>query len=206
MAWDEAFQFYYAENLELLRSAGAELVFWSPLHDGRAPDVDGLYLGGGYPELHAAALAANGGVLKDVQAFAERERPIYAECGGLMFLAESLEDLDGRVHRMVGLLPARVRMTPRHLTLRYVDVELARPTLLGPAGARARGHEFHASTLDAVPRSIRRAYRLRSPGGSARALEGYAVGRALMSYVHLHFGANPTLARVFVDACAEARA
>ena len=206
VAWDEAFQFYYAENLELLRSAGAELVFWSPVHDGRVPDVDGLYLGGGYPELHAAALAANGGVLKDVQAFAERERPIYAECGGLMFLAESLEDLDGRVHGMVGLLPARVRMAPRHLTLRYVDVELARPTLLGPAGSRARGHEFHASTLDPVPGSVRRAYRLRSPDGSARALEGYAVGRALMSYVHLHFGANPALARAFVEACAETRA
>ncbi|HTO12235.1 MAG TPA: cobyrinate a,c-diamide synthase [Candidatus Binatia bacterium] len=201
VARDAAFQFYYAENLDRLRAAGAELVEWSPLADAEAPEVDGLYLGGGYPELHAARLADNAAVRKSVRRFAEAGRPIYAECGGLMFLADSLEDVAGRVHPMVGLLPAAVRMREHGLTLGYAEVTLAAATLLGPAGAVVRGQEFHASTLGPVPPSITRAYRVRAPGGGERA-EGYAVGRALMSYVHLHFASCPAVATAFVGACA----
>ena len=202
VARDAAFQFYYAENLETLREAGAELVWWSPLGDVGLPDVDGLYLGGGYPELHAAALADNAGVRAAVRRFAEDGRPIYAECGGLMFLAESLEDLDGRVHPMVGLLHAPVRMRAHGLTIGYVEVELTSACPLGRAGIVARGQEFHASTLGPVPETIARAYRVRRPDGGDR-LEGYLVGRALMSYVHLHFASSPALPAAFVDACAE---
>jgi cobyrinic acid a,c-diamide synthase len=201
LARDAAFQFYYAENLDLLRAAGAEIVEWSPLADAEVPDVDGLYLGGGYPELHAEQLAGNAAVRKSIRRFAERGRPIYAECGGLMFLAESLEDVEGRVHPMAGLLPAAVRMREHGLTLGYAEVTLAAPTLLGPAGTVVRGQEFHASTLGPVPPAITRAYRVRAPGGGERA-EGYAVGRALLSYVHLHFASNPAVAAAFVEACA----
>jgi cobyrinic acid a,c-diamide synthase len=204
VARDAAFQFYYAENLELLRAAGAELVEWSPLADADVPDVDGLYLGGGYPEVHAAALADNTTMHKAVRRFADAGRPIYAECGGLMFLAESLESVDGRLHPMVGILPAAVRMRAHGITLGYAEVELTASCLLGGPGLVARGQEFHASTLGPVPPSVRRAYRLRVSGGGERA-EGYLVGRSLLSYLHLHFASNPALATAFVDACAAAR-
>jgi len=204
VARDAAFQFYYAENLDLLRAAGAELIEWSPLVEAEAPEVDGLYLGGGYPELHAAALSDNASMRKSIRRFAESGRPIYAECGGLMLLADSLEDVAGRVHPMVGLLPAAVRMREHGLTLGYAEVTLAAPTLLGAAGTVVRGQEFHASTLGPLPPALMRAYRVRAPGGGERA-EGYAVGRALMSYVHLHFASNPGVAAAFVDACAGAR-
>jgi cobyrinic acid a,c-diamide synthase len=203
VARDAAFQFYYAENLDLLRAAGAEVIFWSPQSDPALPDVDGLYFGGGYPELHAPALTANVPVRNAVHAFAGAGGPIYAECGGLMYLAESLEDLDGVVHPMVGVLPTTVRMRPRRLSLGYTEVVFTADAPLGGAGTLARGHEFHYSTMDPVPESIERVYRIQSAGGQTRS-EGYLVDRALMSYVHLHFASSPTLARCFVDACASA--
>ena len=202
VARDAAFQFYYEENLERLRSAGAELVWWSPLAEADVPDVDGLYLGGGYPELHAAVLADNAPLRKAVRRFAEANRPIYAECGGLMYLAESLEDHDGRVHPMVGVLPAAVRMRAHGLTLGYAEVTLVAVGPLGAAGTAARGQEFHASTLGPVPDAVPRVYQVRAPGRSERA-EGFLIGRTLMSYVHLHFASNPALATAFVAACGE---
>ena len=205
VARDAAFQFYYAENLDLLREAGAELVFWSPLGDHEPPDADGLYLGGGYPELHALRLAGNAALKKAVRRFAEAGRPVYAECGGLMYLAETLEDADGMAHPMAGVLPAAVRMRPQRMALGYTEVAFTRDTPIGPKGAVARGHEFHYSTLDPVPDGIERVYRIAQRGAPARA-EGYLVGRTLMSYVHLHFASNPELPRAFVAACAGSRA
>jgi cobyrinic acid a,c-diamide synthase len=207
IARDAAFQFYYADNLDRLRAAGAELIWWSPLADPDLPDVDGLYLGGGYPELHAARLAANRSMLKAIRRFAEAGRPIYAECGGLMLLAESIQDVEGVGHAMVGLLPARVRMLPRSLTIGYREVVLSTDCPLGPAGVRARGQEFHASTLDPVPAGVPRAYQVRrrnivGNGDEPPHGEGYLIDRALASYVHLQFASSPGLASAFVDACA----
>ena len=196
VARDVAFQFYYEENLELLRAAGARLVFWSPLVEREPPDADGLYFGGGYPELHARMLAENAACRNAVRAFAERGGPVYAECGGLMYLAEALEDADGGEHAMVGVLPTRVRMRPPRMTLGYVALRLTRDTPLGAAGSTARGHRFHFSTLDPVPADVTRVY---------DGAEGYLIGRTLLSYAHLHFASNPALARGFVDACAERR-
>jgi len=204
VARDAAFQFYYEENLELLRQAGAELVAWSPLADAELPEVDGLYLGGGYPELHASVLADNAAIRKAVRRFAEAGRPIYAECGGLMFLAESLEDLGGRVHPMVGVLPAAVRMREHGLTLGYAEVTLAGECLLGGAGTVVRGQQFHASSLGLVPAAVPRLYRVRVPGGGERP-EGYQIGRTLMSYLHLHWASRPECATALVDACASWR-
>jgi cobyrinic acid a,c-diamide synthase len=204
VARDAAFQFYYAENLERLVEAGAEIVEWSPLRDVDVPEVDGLYFGGGYPELHAAALADNPAVRKAVRRFAEAGRPIYAECGGLMFLAESLEDVEGRVHPMVGVLPAAVRMRAHGVTIGYAEVTLQADGPLGAAGTVVRGQEFHASTLGPVPETVERVYRVRAPGGGERA-EGFVVGRTLMSYLHLHFASNPAVAAAFVAACEAGR-
>ena len=121
-----------------------------------------------------------------------------------MFLAQSIEDVDSRVHPMVGVLPAAVRMRPHGLTLGYVEVTLAEPSLLGPVGAVVRGHEFHASTLGPVPADVGRAYRVRAATGEERA-EGYRIGGTLASYLHLHFASNPSMATAFVDACARTR-
>ena len=205
IAHDAAFCFYYRDNLALLEAAGAELVSWSPLDDTVLPAVDGLYFGGGYPELYGATLAENRAMLTAVRSLASEGRPIYAECGGLMYLADAIEDLDGATHRMVGLLPATVRMRPRRLSLGYTEVTLHGDSPLGQSGGIARGHEFHYSSLDPVPSWIPRAYRLRRRQGEERA-EGYLIGNALLSYVHLHFASNPGLAWSFVAACAGDRA
>ncbi len=206
VARDEAFQFYYPANLDLLREAGAELVFWSPLRDPDLPDVDGLYLGGGYPEVHARQLAANPTMLKAVKAFADAGGSIYAECGGLMYLAEALEDEGGELHRMVGVLPTTVRMRPKRLTLGYVEVEVIRQTPLAPSGTIVRGHQFHASRIEPVSASVPRAYAVRLPGGETPEAEGYLIGNALVSYVHLFFESNPRVAEHVVASCCAGRA
>jgi cobyrinic acid a,c-diamide synthase len=204
VAHDVAFCFYYRDNLTLLEAAGAELVYWSPLVDVSLPPVDGLYFGGGYPELHGAALGANKAMLDAVRSFAAEGRPIYGECGGLMYLADAIEDFDGATHTMVGLLPSTVRMRPRRLSLGYTEVTLQADSPFGGIGGVARGHEFHYSSLDPVPSSIARVYSLRRRRGEERP-EGYRVGNALVSYIHLHFASNPDFARSFVRACAAPR-
>lgn len=192
VARDEAFQFYYPENLARLEAAGAALVAWSPLHDRAVPPVDGLYFGGGYPELHARALADNRDVLKAVAERAAAGLPIYAECGGLMYLARTLEDMQGVPHRMVGVLPGEVVMRAT-LTIGYRQVRFTADTPLGPRSTVARGHEFHRSALAAIDRSARRVW---------EGADAFLVGRSLLSYVHLHFGSNPALAEHFVATCA----
>ena len=205
VARDEAFQFYYPANLDLLLEFGAELVFFSPLRDVDLPDVDGLYLGGGYPEVHARKLASNLTMLKAVSGFAASGRPIYAECGGLMYLAEAVEDEAGDIHPMVGLLPTTVRMKPRQLTLGYVLVEITRETPLAPAGTVVRGHQFHASRIEPVPAWVPRAYSVRTTSGGVPGGEGYLIGNSLLSYVHVHFESNPRVAEHLVASCRAGR-
>ena len=119
---------------------------------------------------------------------------MYAECGGLLYLVEALEDESGQLHSMVGLLPTIGRMVPKRLTLGYAEVEVTRETPLGPAGTTARGHEFHASRIDPVPEWVPRAYAVQMSREEAPRAEGYLIGETLMSYVHLHFDSNPVLA------------
>jgi cobyrinic acid a,c-diamide synthase len=202
VARDRAFCFYYPENLELLASFGAELVPFSPLEDRELPaGLDGIYLGGGYPELYAGQLAGNEPLRQALKAGAARGLPIYAECGGLMYLAREILDLEGRVHPMAGVFPFTVRMLPRLRALGYREVTLAADSLLGPAGITARGHEFHYSEIVGEPDGVPRLYRLTPRRGGMAVNEGYSAGRVLASYVHLHFGSNPELARHLVASC-----
>ncbi|MFZ5480795.1 MAG: cobyrinate a,c-diamide synthase [Myxococcota bacterium] len=190
IARDAAFHFYYDDNLDLLREAGAELVAFSPLADATLPDVDGLYIGGGYPEAHREALSANVAMRAAIRAFAG---PIYAECGGLMYLGEALDDAP-----MCRVLPVRTRMTGKLRTLGYREVTTTADTPLGPAGTTFRGHEFHYSELADTP-DVSPVYRMVGRFGAG--VEGWARGRVLGSYVHAHFGSNPSLATNLVDAC-----
>lgn len=202
VARDRAFCFYYPDNLELLRRGGAELVEFSPLRDPTLPpEVHGLYLGGGYPELAAAELAANLSFLADLRAKAAAGLPIYAECGGLMYLGKEIRDLQGTAHAMAGILPLRFRMRPRLAALGYREVTLTAETLLGPAGTTLRGHEFHYSDIVAEEAPLERVYRLTPRRGGPGALEGFSRGNILASYVHLHFGSRPEAAAALVAAC-----
>ena len=198
VACDEAFCFYYAENLELLEQAGAQLVPFSPLADALPGGLDGLYLGGGYPELHAARLSANHTVREAIRGFCDRGGPIYAECGGLIYLGQSIE-LDGSRHELCGALPLRTRM-PGPLSIGYAEI-MTTGGLFG-AGRIARGHVFHGTEIIGEPPGDR-FYVARSAHGERRT-EGFAWRNILASYIHLHFGSAPELATAFVDRCAQA--
>ncbi|MHB1133694.1 MAG: cobyrinate a,c-diamide synthase [Chloroflexota bacterium] len=201
VARDAAFCFYYQDNLDLLAAYGARLLPFSPLVDASLPEgIDGLYLGGGFPELHAEQLAANHPLLAAVRTAAAAGLPIYAECGGLLYLCQSLADREGREHSMVGLVPARAAMRGRRIALGYAEVRATTDNLLLAAGESARGHEFHWSSLVEPLPPERAAYVLEDGRR-----EGYRHGGLLASYVHLHFASNPALAANLVAACAERR-
>lgn len=199
LARDAAFGFYYQDSLDLLAACGAVLVPFSPLADAALPDgTAGVYIGGGYPELHAAALAANAPLLAELRQRVGAGMPLYAECGGLMYACQGIVDFDGRRHPMLGLLPGWSAMRQRRVQLGYVEVEALRDTLLHRAGDRVRGHEFHWSELEGTPEPP--AYRI---AGREPPHEGWAAGRVLASYVHLHFAGFPPAAARFVAACRE---
>lgn len=203
VAQDQAFCFYYQDNLDLLRQAGAKIVPFSPLHDSQLPPgLDALYLGGGYPELHAERLSLNISLAADVRAFADAGRPIYAECGGMMYLAESLQTRDGRLFPMASILPLRIEMTGRLVGFGYVEADLMQDCLLGKKGYALRGHSFHYShstPSGEAPPAFHARYSL---SGETRA-EGCAVRNVIASYLHLHFGGKPSIAAEFIRVAEE---
>ncbi|HSA87629.1 MAG TPA: cobyrinate a,c-diamide synthase [Nitrospira sp.] len=203
VAQDQAFCFYYPDNLELLEGAGAEIVKFSPLNDHALPDVEMLYLGGGYPELYGAALAKNAAMRAAIKRFADRGGVIYAECGGLMYLTESIRDCDGHSHDMVGVFPADAVMRKLGLTLGYRTVECSRRCILGHVGVTARGHEFHYSGL-AAREPLQYACALRDAEGLSVGQDGLMHGNVLALYTHLHFASQPTLATALVESASRA--
>jgi cobyrinic acid a,c-diamide synthase len=197
VALDEAFNFYYEDNLDLLRHHGAQIVPFSPVHDAQIPDVDLLYIGGGFPELFTGQLAGNTEMAESIRAFAREGGPIYAECGGLMYLGETLRPFDGEPARMLGLLPVRTRMTRERLSIGYTEAEVLAPNLIAAAGERLRGHEFHWSEWEAAG-SPNTTYTLQRRGQTKP--DGFSAGRVLGSYLHLHFGSQPWVAQRLVEA------
>ncbi|MSM40322.1 MAG: cobyrinate a,c-diamide synthase [Geobacter sp.] len=204
VARDEAFCFVYEDNLRLLAAAGAEIVPFSPLRDETLPsDLQGLYLPGGYPELFAGELAANLSMKEAIALAAADGMPVYAECGGFMYLTEGLVPLQGPIeatHRFVGVFPVTTRMLPRRKALGYREIELAGKSVIGGPGMVARGHEFHYSEISEMPAGIERLFRVRR-GSAELGMEGYRVRNCLGSYLHLHFGSCPELAGHFVEHC-----
>ncbi len=201
VARDKAFCFYYEDNLDALRAAGAQIAFFSPLADtALPPGTDGVYLGGGYPELYAAQLANNAPMLDALRDAVARGVPTYAECGGLMMLTEGITDEHGQFHALVGAVPGRAKMQAR-LTLGYRTVTAQRDTLLLKRGQTARGHEFHYAAW--TPPDATTAYHITPRTGDTPTPSGYTHGNVLASFVHLHFGANPALAHNFIQSCQE---
>ncbi len=209
VAFDEAFHFYYADTFASLEQAGFETVRFSPLRAAGLPErLHGLYLGGGYPEAFADGLSANGAMRRSVREFAESGRPVYAECGGLMYLSRWIAGTDGGRREMCGVLPCGTRMLDRRTALGYVEAELTEDALWGAAGSAGRGHEFHYSELAGDPAGAagwRRVYRLRRGRGGDGELEGFTNGTVLASYVHLHFASRPAMARRLHERCAQQR-
>ena len=201
IARDAAFNFYYPENLELLITLGAELLFWSPLQDTALPKgTQGLYFGGGFPEIFAPTLAENQLAQQSVQAAILAGMPTYAECGGLMYLCQSLQDLQGRTWPMVGVLPSTVIMGAR-LTLGYRRAISQQDTPLLAAGTEVWGHEFHRSQVDQAAAAP--IYQLSGydAAASTSQLEGWQIHQVHASYVHLHWGDRPELPQRFLQQC-----
>jgi cobyrinic acid a,c-diamide synthase len=208
VARDAAFCFYYQDNLDMLRQAGARLCFFSPLGGESIPgDAAGLYLGGGYPELYAGNLSSREDFLASIRRAVSQGLPIYAECGGLMVLSRFIETLDSRRYPMAGILPFGTRMLPRRKALGYTEVVLTRDCHLGKRNLVLRGHEFHYSEImeEESNAGLALAYQIRGKKtGSGRA-EGYLVGSVLASYVHLHWGSAPQAPVSFVQRCRDYR-
>jgi len=179
VARDLAFAFIYAANLDLLRRMGAELTFFSPLEDRAFGSVDALYLPGGYPELHLEQLAANRDMVSAIRAHHKAGKSIYAECGGMLYLLESLTHKDGTQGEMVGLIPGHGKMQPRLTALGFQSVGF-------PAG-RLRGHTFHHSTMEVPLKPSILGDPLR-PGRTGEAV--FQLGPLTASYLHLYFPSN----------------
>lgn len=199
IAKDEAFSFYYADSLDLLAAAGADLVSFSPIHDRALPEgAQGLYVGGGFPELFADRLTANEALRREILEAAYDGMPIYAECGGLMYLTEGIVDFDGHAYPMVGAIPGWAVMERGRLCIGYVEVEPLHENILARPGMRLRGHEFHCAQWEGSEPAAT-AYRILTQGGRP---EGYRRGNLLATFVHLHLATDPSLASRFVASCA----
>jgi cobyrinic acid a,c-diamide synthase len=184
VARDLPFCFYYEDNLDMLQKAGFELRLFSPLYDRRLPeDMDALYLGGGYPELHAEALSRNTAMREAIAAWAASGGVIHAECGGFMYLCEELIDLEGKAHAMAGVFPATVRMRNRLSRLGYRRARLTRNCLWGKEGEMLHGHEFHYSVVERMPPEVETLYQLEDGRE-----EGFRINNTVGGYIHLHFG------------------
>ncbi len=204
VACDRAFCFYYEDNLDLLRTAGARIVTFSPLSDPGIPeDVDAVYIGGGYPELHAEALSGNVQMLRSIRKWADSGKPVYAECGGLMYLSRGIHDFDGNFFGMAGVFPFETRMKRGRSRLGYREVKLRKDCLLGKKDEALRGHEFHYSEIidssEARKSGSREGkktdfpehvYSVTNSAGEELRPEGCRIGNTLASYVHIHFGSN----------------
>ncbi len=209
LAFDKAFHFYYPDNLDILEAKGCRLVRFSPVGDTELPPVlDGLYIGGGYPEEYAEQLSLNASMLDSVRRFAKSGKPIYAECGGLMYLSQGIRTLDGKLREMAGILPARTNMLERLKSLGYVEITLSRDSLFGKKGFRLRGHEFHYSELMEDPTAGGAwvtVYETERRHSDAVVPEGFQFGNVLASYVHTHFASLPDSVDHFISVCEKSR-
>ena len=200
VAKDAAFNFYYEESLHELEKRGAELIYFSPLNDESLPEnIGGLIIGGGFPEMFAEKLQANKKIRRAIREAAENNLPIYAECGGFMYLMKSITDFNGKNFEMCGVIPARAVMTEKLQTVGYIDAEILSDCIIGKAGDKIHAHEFHFSTAEiSADKNIFSCKRMRT-GKIYRA--GFFTKNIVASYLHIHFAGCQIAAENFVSAC-----
>jgi cobyrinic acid a,c-diamide synthase len=194
---DEAFSFYYPENLESLEAAGARLVAVSPSRDPALPNLDGLYIGGGFPEVHASRLVDNRGFSDSVRARVAEGMPVYAECGGLMYLAREIR-VNDVVHPMSGVLDLTIDQTGRPQGHGYETVVIDRPNPFFPIDTRLHGHEFHYSRISTGADLSHSVASVQRGTGTGEGRDGIVVGNVWASYLHVHASATPTWAAGFL--------
>lgn len=193
LADDEAFNFYYPDNIELLRNTGVKIVRFSPLHDAKLPECQMLWLGGGYPELYARVLSANRPMLDAIRSAHQSGVAIYAECGGLMYLGSTLRDAAGDIHSMAGVIPGHSEMGKRLTRFGYCEATASQPMLLADAGETLRGHEFHYSDFTPEQDAVMQCRKTRDGRMLSQWQGGWQVGNTYASYLHIHFAQRPTM-------------
>jgi cobyrinic acid a,c-diamide synthase len=201
IAYDKAFNFYYQDNLDILKALGARLVPFSPLKDKTLPPgINGLYLGGGFPELFAEGLSKNISLKDDLYRRVRQAMPVYAECGGLMYLVKRLIDFRKRAFPMVGIFGPSAIMGKRLQGLGYVEIEVIRDNVAARRGERIRAHTFHWSYLDGELNGAQYAYRI-SKNKDKVYYDGLTKDNVLAGYCHLHFASNLGFAKNFIESC-----
>lgn len=204
VAYDPAFCFYYPDNLALLEQVGGKLVRFSPMHDTKSPDVEVLYLGGGYPEIYASVLQQNTAMRACIREFVRQGGIVYAECGGLMYLSRTLRDFDGKMYDMVGIIPGDAVMSRTHMTLGYRELTLTQSGLLGEKGMRIRGHEFHYSHLENLG-DVDYVGRITDARGIDCRGDGIIVNNVVALYTHLHFASHPQVPLALIQTVRDQR-
>ena len=201
IAMDEAFSFYYPASLAALETEGAELHYFSPLQDKELPDVDGVFFGGGFPEMFLSQLGNNVSMRDSIRKASQEGMPIYAECGGLMYMTEAVTDFEGNTYPMVGIVPATCEMQQTLQRVGYVSATMLEPNILGSVKDSLRGHEFHFSTMTPTRSPFPWAFELVG-GRKPKAYQGgYAHKNILASYLHINFSGSEVAAKRFVDSC-----
>jgi cobyrinic acid a,c-diamide synthase len=201
VAFDEAFNFYYPGNLHLLEQYGAEVTRFSPVHDENLPEgVDGLYIGGGFPEFFLKELEANHSMRKTIQVAVNSGMPVYGECAGLMYLTDSIVDFDEKIYQMVGAFSGKTVMTHKTLVT-YSDAEAINDNILGLKGSKFRGHEFHNSVVEDIPNDAKFAFNMLMGEGIINKKDGWIKNNSLASYTHIHFAQDQKIVETFLEHC-----
>lgn len=198
VALDTSFNFYYESNLEALRREGAILKFFSPINDKKIPKCDGLYIGGGFPEILGGPLSKNQDMKKAIKKLSENNMPIYAECGGLMYLTKSIAS-NNKQYKMVGLFDAETKMTNK-MKLNYTRGKITQQTPISKKLTNLKGHEFHYSELNSVSSDSKFVYDLEIGEGIKRNQDGMIQNNTLASYGHLYFDSS-NYAQFFIENC-----
>ena len=198
VALDNSFNFYYKDNLDALRREGAKLKFFSPISDSKVPTCDGLYIGGGFPEVLGNSLAKNNKMKQSIKKLAENNMPIYAECGGLMYLTKSIHD-GSKKYSMVGLIDAETKMTKK-MTLNYTEGKINKQCIISNGSQKLRGHEFHFSEVNSLSKDSKFVYELKIGKGINNGKDGLIQYNTLASYGHLYFDSS-NYAKQFILNC-----
>lgn len=199
IAYDKAFNFYYQDNLDLLEEMGVKLIRFSPLEDRELPECDGIYIGGGFPEVFASELSKNTAILEKIKQKSLDGMPIYAECGGLMYLGEKVEDMDGNLYGMTGIFKGTSKMQKRLQRFGYCSGESNEDTVISNKGQVVKGHEFHYSVFESDMENAFDMFKEMSDGQIKRWGGGYCLRNTLGTYLHAHFCSDYAVALNFID-------